>query len=161
MFSQAWVKNSVHMRLTTPPGQTPPWADTPLGRHPPRQTPPSVGHCNGRYASYWECILVFVKTRMHSSRMRTTRAMTSRISGGAYHAHPPFTTHTPFCHTCPPGATIHAPRATTHTPGATMHTPKATTHAPPKQPRTPPPGATTHPLVNRITDRCKNITFAN
>ena len=46
-----------------------------------------------------------------------------------------------------------APEATTHTPpGATTHAPQATMHAP--------PGATTHaPPVNRMTNRCKNITL--
>ena len=48
-----------------PSRQTPSWADTPPGRHPPRQTPPSQtppgrppnGHCSGRYASYWNAFL--------------------------------------------------------------------------------------------------------
>ena len=47
-----------------------PWADTPppradtllgrllLGKHPPGQTPPSGGYCIGRYASYWNAILL-------------------------------------------------------------------------------------------------------
>ena len=45
--------------------------------------------------------------------------------------------------------------------GATMHAhpPRATTHAPQEQPRMP-SGATTHaPPVNRMTNRCKNITL--
>ena len=54
-----------------PPGQTPPWADTLLGRHflpsSCRDTHPPVqcmlgytlpgGHCSGRYASYWNAFL--------------------------------------------------------------------------------------------------------
>ena len=43
---------------THPPGQTPPWADTPGQMHTPRQTPPSSGHCSGRYASYWNAFLL-------------------------------------------------------------------------------------------------------
>ena len=35
-------------------GVHPPWAD------PPRQTPPSDGHCSGRYASYWNAFLLSV-----------------------------------------------------------------------------------------------------
>ena len=146
---------------------------------------------------------------MHSSRMRTSCAMTGRISGGcipctpppfAMHAPPlprmpPFTMHAPLLpcmppfrhtcppsnHACPPGATMHAPleqpcmppEATTHAPTPEQpHThPLEQPHPPPRQPRMP-PRATMHappprsnhahpPPVNRITDRCKNITFAN
>ena len=40
----------------TPP---PPWANTPLGRHPPPgQTPPADGYCSGRYTSYWNAFLL-------------------------------------------------------------------------------------------------------
>ena len=41
------------------PWQTPPLADTPLGRDPPGQTPPPPAdcHCSGRYASYWNAFL--------------------------------------------------------------------------------------------------------
>ena len=49
-------------------------------------------------------------------------------------------------HACPPEQPHMPPRATTHAP-------QATTHAPLKQPRTPP--------LDRMTDTCKNITFAN
>ena len=49
----------------TPPGQTHSLDKHPLGRHPPtwadtrppRQRPPSDGHCSGRYASYWNAFL--------------------------------------------------------------------------------------------------------
>ena len=50
-------------------GCTPP-ADTPIGRHPPRQTspradnPPPDGHCSGRYASYWNAFL-FNRNQAH------------------------------------------------------------------------------------------------
>ena len=81
MFSQACVKNSVHMgevytplgrhpsrrhpsRQTLPLGKHPPGQTqdtppgrhpTPLGRHPSRQTPPLIrqGCCSGWYTSYW------------------------------------------------------------------------------------------------------------
>ena len=59
-------------------------------------------------------------TRMHSSRMRTTRSLT--VSHRKNHAHPqeqPCThTHPEQPHT-PPGATTHAP------PRATMHAPRS------------------------------------
>ena len=134
-------------------------------------------------------------TRMHSSRMHTTRSLTVSPYLIIFHACPPPRSN----HACPPRATMHAPippRGTTHAPPweqpcmppkqphtpleqpctpprATMHAPQEqprmppqSNHAcphPPEQPRMPPtPGATTHaPPVNRITDRCKNITFAN
>ena len=92
--------------------------------------------------------------RMHSSRMRTARAMIGRISWGegAYHTHPPFRHacppsprtppllprtpplhHTPPRHACPPGPTMHAP------PGATTHAPQNNHACPPReQPRMPP-----------------------
>ena len=46
-----------------------PWADTaPPGSPPPRQTPPPLGrhlsaegHCSGRYASYWNAFLLFLR----------------------------------------------------------------------------------------------------
>ena len=40
----------------TPPGQTPPRADTPQGRHPARD-----GHCSGWYASYWNAFLLLMQ----------------------------------------------------------------------------------------------------
>ena len=111
---------------------------------------------------------------MYSSRMRTARAMTGRISGGRVHtthaspfATPPLLPHMPpLCHACPPlphmpPFAIPPPPFTTHAP---LHhacpplpcMPPFTTHAllamhaPPEQLRTPqeqpcmPPRATTH-----------------
>ena len=50
-------------RQTPYPGRHSPWADTPQqtppGRHPP---PPPDGHCNGRYASYWNAFLLINMT---------------------------------------------------------------------------------------------------
>ena len=50
-----------HPSRQTSPRQTPPLADTPLpGRHlpPPRQTsPPRDGHCSGRCATHWYAFL--------------------------------------------------------------------------------------------------------
>ena len=59
MFSQACVKNSVHMGHAL--GQAAPlpsarW-DTPPGQTPTGQTSPPHGHCSGRYASYWNAFL--------------------------------------------------------------------------------------------------------
>ena len=57
IFSQACVKNSVHGGGVSAPVHagihTHPRADN------PRQTPPPPhdGHCNGRYASYWNIFL--------------------------------------------------------------------------------------------------------
>ena len=54
-------------RADTSPGQTPPWADTTLSRHPlgryhPGQTPlgrhDPNGHCSRRYASSWNAFLL-------------------------------------------------------------------------------------------------------
>ena len=42
----------------TPPRQTPPWADVPLGRHHQVDTPRRDGHCSRRYASYWNAFLL-------------------------------------------------------------------------------------------------------
>ena len=94
------------------------------------------------------------------------------------HACPPFATHAPLCHACPPLPHMpplchtcpphHACPPSNHAcpPGATTHTPQEQPRMPPRAtmhtPHLHPPGATTHgPPVNRITDRCKNITFAN
>ena len=116
---------------------------------------------------------------MHSSRMRTDRAMTSRIS---YHACLPFAMHAPLHHTCPP-FTMHAPLLPCMPPspcmppihhacppgthaalplGATIHNP-GSNHAchPPMSSHACPPGATTHAPPCGQTDTCKNITFAN
>ena len=50
---------------THTPGQIPPWVDThpgqtyiPLGRNSP---PPPGGHCSGRYASYWNAFLFYMR----------------------------------------------------------------------------------------------------
>ena len=63
MFSQASVIMSRKRRgeRSTPPRQTP------LGRHPSRQTPPPThthkkGQCSGRYASYWNAFLFAIMT---------------------------------------------------------------------------------------------------
>ena len=63
----------------------------------------------------------------------------------------------------------HTPPPPTPIPGATMHPPRSNHASPPEQPCTPPPRATTHapppeqprtpPSVNRMTNRCKNITL--
>ena len=62
MFSQACVKDSVHrggvypsMHWASPPGQTPPWADT---------APPPDGHCSRQYASYWNALLLLAATKL-------------------------------------------------------------------------------------------------
>ena len=72
------------------------------------------------------------KTRMHSSRMRTTRSLTvshcALCMPPSNHAHPPATMHAPCNHACP--------LQTTHTPGNHACSP-ATTHAP-QQPHMPP-----------------------
>ena len=81
-------------------------------------------------------------TTMHAPQGATMHAPWSN------HAHPPRGNHT-----CPLGATTHAPPSN-HTcpPGATMH-------APPQQPCMPPWSNHTCPPVNRMTNRCKNITL--
>ena len=49
-------------RQTPYPGRHSPWADT-LQQTPPGQTPPPPdGHCNGRYASYWNAFLLINMT---------------------------------------------------------------------------------------------------
>ena len=102
---------------------------------------------------------------MHSSRMRTGRALTDCISwcpGGMHGTHapplpcmPPFAMHTRLCHACPlhhtcPPFAIHAPLCQAYSPFAT-HTPS---------PCTLPLSYTRPPPVNKMTDRCKNITLA-
>ena len=69
-------------------------------------------------------------------------------------------------HACPPGATTHAPPPEQpHMPPWSNHAPPRSNHACPPPPRSNhacPPGATTHaPPVDRMTDTCKNITFAD
>ena len=103
------------------------------------------------------------------------------------HACPPATMHTPSCnHACSPQpcmplTTTHAPQPCTppqpHMPPAAMHVP-TTIHAPhnhacPPQPCMPPttmhaphnhahtPATTPPQWTEWLTDRCKNITFAN
>ena len=68
MFSQACVKNSVHgggvshdaLGQTPPPGAC--WDTHTPGRTSPGRTPPPPpdGHCNGRYASYWNTFLFII-----------------------------------------------------------------------------------------------------
>ena len=88
---------------------------------------------------------------MHSSRMRTARSLTV-----SYHI---------LC--TPPSATMHAPPQPCMPPNHAC--PPATTYAP-QQPCTPPSNHTPHnhacplatmhtPPVNRMRDRCKNITL--
>ena len=75
IFSQACVKNSVHTGggvSLSACWDTPPWADTPPGRHPPgqtppgqitpRQTPPFLVHAgiDMTTASYWNAFLFHV-----------------------------------------------------------------------------------------------------
>ena len=102
---------------------------------------------------------------MHSSRMRTARSLIISLYLVVSHAHPSKATTHP-----PPGATTHPLGATMHTlpPGATTYTPRsnhacppgATMHAPRGATLPPPPRATMHtPPVNRMTNRCKNITL--
>ena len=89
---------------------------------------------------YW--FLFWWKTRMHSSRMRTAHSL--RVS--------PYLV---ISHACPPGATTHAPPEQPRMPPPSNHAcpPRATTHAPRSNHARPPTP------VNRITDRCKTITY--
>ena len=87
---------------------------------------------------------------MHSSRMRTARSLIVSPYLVVSHTCPPGSNH---MH-APPGATTHAP------PGATTHAPWSNHAHPPGSNHACPPGATTHdPPVNRMTNRCKNITL--
>ena len=87
---------------------------------------------------------------MHSSRMRTARSLIVSPYLVVSHACPPGSNHMhapPEQPRMPPQEQPHMP------PGATMHTPPRSNDACP-------PGATTHdPPVNRMTNRCKNITL--
>ena len=67
-----------------------------------------------------------LKTRMHSSRMRTAHSLTVSLCVVVSHTCPPSN------HACSPRATMHAPPEQPHMP------PRATMHAPPEQPRMPP-----------------------
>ena len=97
---------------------------------------------------------IWFKTRIHSSRIRTARSLT--VSHSICHTHPP-AMHAP-CHACPPA--MHAP-CHTHPlpcmhPCHTCHPPVCLYSAGPLH-----AGIDTCPPVDRMTDRCKNITFAN
>ena len=104
----------------------------------------------------------YVQTRMHSSRMCTARSLTASCH---ILCMPPRINHEcplekntqapwekpripPAANTHPSPGSNQAPHweKSCTPPGKTMHTPRATMHALP---------------VNRITDRCKNITFTN
>ena len=90
-----------------PPGQTPMDADTPGCRPPPwMQTTPRQTPClqttprqaptpvNRRYHTHlWKPLRTVMKTRMHSSTMRT--ALSSGCLGGLHQTHPPGTRHPP------------------------------------------------------------------
>ena len=97
-------------RSRHPPEQTPPWSRHPpsaQSRHAPPEadTPPpesrlrhTVNERPGRYASYWNAFLLFmilntVKTRKHSSRMRTARSST--VYGRGVSRETPLMTETP------------------------------------------------------------------
>ena len=112
-------------------------------------------------------IKVFIKTRMHSSRMRTARSLTvspylvvshacplreqpHMLPPGSSHAHPQSNHACPLSnHTCPPKATMHAPQSN--------HTPPGATTLLLEQPRMPPrsnhasPRATMHAPPNNQT----------
>ena len=108
---------------------------------------------------------------MHSSRMRTARSLTVSPYLVISHACPPLPEQPRMLpreqpRMPPEQPRTPAPRATTHPPEQPCTPPGATTH-PPEQPHMPPratmhapPGATMHaPHVNRMTNRCKNITL--
>ena len=85
---------------------------------------------------------------MRSSRMHTTHSLTVSPYLTISHAHP-------WEQPCMPPEQPRMPPQSNHAcpPRATMHTPVgATTHAPPR-------GNHTCPPVNRMTNRCKNITL--
>ena len=80
----------------TPPGQTPPETDTPLGQthhpldrhtlpldtHPKadmRPPPPRDGHCSARYASYWNAFLFGNQNKFYQ-RYKATEE-NSKLSG--------------------------------------------------------------------------------
>ena len=121
--------------------------------------------------------------RISGGGVHTTHASLPFAMHASHHAHNPFAMHTPLRHTHPPSLCM-PPPPSPHTPPSPctlLHhacpplpcTPPQSNHACPlsgatmhPSPRSnhpcPPPEATTHaPPVNRITDRCKNITFAN
>ena len=119
-------------------------------------------------------------TRMHSSRMRTARSLT--VSHRILHMPPQEKPHMPpweqpcmppreqpCTHTLgktmppreqpcmPPGSNHTHPRSNHACPPGSNHT------CPPRSNHAHPPRGTTYapPPVNRITDACENITFAN
>ena len=114
-------------------------------------------------------IAKIVKTRMHSSRMHSTRSLIISLYLVVSHTHPRSNhARPPEQPRIPLGATMHAPRSnhacphprSNHAlpgsnyacpPGATTP-PGATRHAPPSNQACP-------SLVNRMTNRCKNITL--
>ena len=63
---------SVHAGIHPPPGQTPL-----LGRHPPGQTLPG-GHYSGRYASYWNAFLLFIRFSHYHVYLQETTAIDGR-----------------------------------------------------------------------------------
>ena len=107
-----------------------------------------------------------VKTRMHSSRMRTGRSLTVRqalLPGGVclsacwdtpQEQTPPWEQTPPPPRRQPPGADTPQSR---HPPGADTP-PKADTHPQSRHP--PPPPRADTPSANRMTDTSKNITLA-
>ena len=48
-----------------PPGQTPPGQTPLMGRHSPDTPPPADGYCSGRYASYWNALLLILCCYMY------------------------------------------------------------------------------------------------
>ena len=68
-----------HTRAHTPPGQTPPWADTPLDRHPthiPCVLHAGIRSTNGWYASHWNAFLLLLycwKIKLFRPRRITVR----------------------------------------------------------------------------------------
>ena len=128
-----------------------------------------------------------LKTRMHSSRIRTARSLivspylvishAGSPPGTTMHAPPGATTHAPLeqahtppgsKHACPPEQPCMPPQSNQACPpGATMHAPQSNHACPPwsnhacppgEQPCMPPPHGSNHA---RLPPVCKNITFAN
>ena len=165
-------KNCMKLKEFGPPGGT--------SLVPPRSA--TVSYAQGSFQ------VNLNKTRMHSSRMRTTLSLTisHRIlrmppRGKTTHAVPPekprmLPQQKPCMppsknHACipwqkphmPPQQKPHMPPSKNHAhpPGKNHAHPLAkTTHTPQQKPCTPRSNHTCPP-VNRITDACENITFAN
>ena len=120
-----------------------------------------------------------VRTRMHSSRMRTVCSSSRLLGGGEggvclsawWHTHPRAWVWTPpGLGLDPLGMGLNPRRQTpqpTLGPGPTppradpQPPPGPGPRHPPQTPNLPPGPGPRHPPVNRMTDRCKNITFAN